>query len=120
MRNARMILSSICVLSSSSVAAEQIKIICDYLNRDETLIIDYNPATERGYFNFDGCDKIKSIDVEATNIRLNCSLGGWENGQKIYHDINRYTGSIKTTWITLTGNTIIEQGKCEPLGERKF
>ena len=116
----RMIFSSICVLLSNPVAAEQIKIFCDYLNSDETLIIDYNSTTERGYFNFDGCNEIKSIDVEATNIRLNCSLGTWENGQKIYHDINRYTGSIKTTWITLTGNTIIEQGKCEPLGERKF
>ena len=120
MRKLRMILLSICVVFSSPVGAEQIKIICNYLNTNETLIIDYNTTSERGYIKFDGCVEFKSIDVDPRSVRLRCSLGGWENGQKIYHDINRYTGNIKTTWITLTGNTIVNQGKCERLGEKKF
>ena len=114
------ILLSIFVLLSSSVGAEQIKIICNYLDTDETLIIDYNSTAERGYIKYDACDEVIAIDVEPTDIRMRCSLGGWENGQKTYHEINRYSGSIKTTTITMFGNNIVNRGKCEPLAERKF
>jgi len=108
------------VSSASIVSAEQIKIICGYVDADDTLIIDYDTSTSQGYIHFDGCLELQSIDVDSSKIRMQCSLGGWENGQKIYHDINRYTGKIVTTWITMTGNNIIHHGECEQLGERKF
>ena len=80
--------------------------------------MNYNASSKTGTFRYNYCDEMDDLDVTNSFIAINCNLAG--GAQKVFINIDRYTGKIETQIITPTKNYNKYFGQCEKVGKKKF
>ena len=102
----------------SSAIPEEINIRCQFSNDDTDFSMNYNASSKTGTFRYDYCTEMDDIDVKESLIGIECHLGG--GAQKVFINIDRYTGKIDTQIINPNKNYNKNFGQCEKVGKKKF